>query len=101
MKRHVVAVDIGGSKTAFLARDLDGDVDIHVDKTKTPVGDGPEAIFRLLDEQLDRLPGGRRKMAALGVAVPGHVDPGGTVLRAGNLEGWVNLPLRAILEKRY
>ena len=40
-------------------------------------------------------------MAALGLAVPGPVDPHGKVVRAGNLEGWVDVPLRALLEKRY
>ena len=40
-------------------------------------------------------------MEALGLAVPGPVDLQGKVLRAGNLEGWVDVPLRTLLEKRY
>ena len=101
MKRHLVAVDIGGSKISFLAREAGGDRDVHADKMKTPTTAGVEGILRLIDEQIDRIPGGQRSVVAVGVAVPGHVDAEGHVLNAGNLQGWVNVPLRTLLEDRY
>jgi len=101
MKRHLVAVDIGGSKTAFLARAVGSDRKASVERYKTPASGGVGAMLALLDEHIDGLAGGRSSLAALGVAVPGHVDPNGHVVCAGNLEGWVDVPLREQLEERY
>jgi glucokinase len=101
MKQHFVAVDIGGSKISTLARRVGSDRDVFGEKLKTPAKGGVEAVLRLLDEQIDKLAGGRDGLKALGVAVPGHVDDAGHVLWAGNLDGWVDVPLRGILEERY
>ncbi|MFL5312127.1 MAG: ROK family protein [Myxococcales bacterium] len=101
MRRHLVAVDIGGSKTAILAREAGSDREVHSDKLATPVRGGVGAMLRVLDDQIEQLPGGRSSVAALGVAVPGCVDPDGRVVCAGNLDGWVDVPLRAQLEERY
>jgi glucokinase len=101
MKGHVVAIDIGGSKIAFLAREVKSGLDVYADKIKTPVDAGVEAILDILHEHIEAMPGGRAAMRALGVAVPGSVDFRGRVLRAGNLEGWVDVPLQAMLERRY
>jgi glucokinase len=101
MSRHLLAVDIGGSKIAVMAREVGSERVVHEGKLKTPAEDGVGAILRLLDEQIDALPGGLTGVKALGVAVPGHVDPEGTVIWAGNLAGWVNVPLRELLRERY
>ena len=101
MKQHFVAIDIGGSKISILARRVGSDRDIFGEKLKTPAKSGVEAVLRLLDQQIDKLAGGPAGLKALGVAVPGHVDDAGHVLWAGNLDGWVDLPLRQILEERY
>src|ERR671937_1149392 len=98
MKKHLVAVDIGGSKISLLAREQESGLDVYADKIKTPADEGVDAILAVLDAEVDAIPGGRGGMSALGVAVPGPVDPRGKVLRAGNLEGWVDVPLRALLE---
>jgi glucokinase len=101
VNRLQVAVDIGGSKVAILAREIGSERDVYAEKLKTPAADGVEAILRLLDAQIDNLPGGRSSMSGLGVAVPGYVTDEGHVLRAGNLKGWVDVPLRSMLEDRY
>jgi glucokinase len=101
VKRHLIAVDVGGSKIAFLAREVGSAANVYTDKLKTPVSAGVEGILRLIDQQIDNLPGGRPGICSIGVAVPGHVDSAGKVLCAGNLEGWVNVPLRTLLEDRY
>jgi len=101
VKRHFVGVDIGGSKTAFLVREAGTARDAHYEKLETPVRGGVGAMLRVLDDQIEKLPGGRPSVVALGVAVPGCVDPDGRVVCAGNLDRWVDVPLRAQLEERY
>ena len=101
MKRHFVAVDIGGSKTAILVREAGTDREVHEEKLRTPVRGGVGATLGMLDEQMEKLPGGRSSVLSLGVAVPGGVDSDGRVVCAGTLERWVDVPLRAQLEERY
>jgi glucokinase len=101
MKRHLVAFDIGGSKVAVKAMDVDTEHEIYAAKLKTPADDGVPAMLRLLDAQLSKVPGGKAKVGALGVAIPGRVDDNGRVLEAGNLRGWRDVPLRKQLEDRY
>lgn len=101
MKRHFVAVDIGGTKIAVLVREAATDSEVHAEKLPTPARGGVGAMLRVLDEQMEKLPGGRASVVSLGVAVPGCVAPDGRVVCAGNLEGWVDVPLRAQLEERY
>jgi len=50
VKRLQVAVD---------TREIGSERDVYSDKLKTPADDGVEAILRLLDAQIDNLPGGR------------------------------------------
>jgi glucokinase len=101
MVRVLVAFDIGGSKISFVAREVGSARDVHANKVKTPADDGLEAVLDVLDQQIDELPGGSASVAAIGVAVAGRVDAEGRVLVAGNLRGWVDVPLRALLEKRH
>jgi glucokinase len=101
MKRILVGIDIGGTKTAVLAREVGSDREVYSEKLKTPAKEGVGAMLRLIDEQVDSLPGGRESMVALGVAVPGPVDDSGHVIYAGNLVGWGDVPLRDQLEERY
>jgi glucokinase len=100
-RKHLVAVDIGGSKISMLARDgLEGR-DVLADKVATPQRSRVQDIVAILDNFVDSVPGGRKSVAAIGVAVPGHVDDRGHVVRAGNLTNWRNVPLRALLQKNY
>jgi glucokinase len=101
MKRHLVAFDIGGSKVAVKAMDVDAEHEVYAAKLKTPADEGVSAMLRLIDAQISKVPGGKAKLGALGMAVPGHVDDKGRVLQAGNLRGWRDVPLRKQLEDRY
>jgi glucokinase len=94
-------VDIGGSKIAVLVREAGTDREVHSEKLPTPARGGVGATLRVLDGQMEKLPGGRSSVVALGVAVPGSVDTDGRVVCAGNLDRWVDVPLRAQLEERY
>ena len=101
----VVGIDIGGTKTALLATDAATGRDLGTDRSPTPVDAGPEAMIDRLVEataallaQVDRRP---EELAGLGVAVPGMVDTRtGRVKQAGNLAGWIDIPLRDILSHR-
>ncbi len=101
MSKHVLAVDVGGSKISFLGREVSSERIVYRGKIRTPVEEGVEALLSRVGEHVDELPGGRSGLAALGLSMPGPVDTHGTVLRAGNLDGWVDVPLRRLLEQRY
>lgn len=102
----VVGIDIGGTKTALLATDAATVQDLSTDRFDTPADIGPDAMIDRLVEGTSALltAAGRQpeELAAVGVAVPGLVDArGGRVKLAGSLEGWVDLPLRDLLDRRF
>lgn len=98
----VLGIDIGGTKTGLLIWDVASDSVLVQDTMPTPTEVGPEALIeRVLLASHALLAGCGRNSAdlrAAGVAVPGLVDPAaGTVLTAGNLSGWVDVPLRELI----
>jgi predicted NBD/HSP70 family sugar kinase len=98
----VVGVDIGGTKTAVLVADRDGHVHAR-DISPTAVGRPElvvETIATVVEEALGQAGAAATDVAAMGVGVPGRVDPqAGTVTMAVNL-GWHDLPLGRGLEDR-
>jgi glucokinase len=98
----VVGVDIGGSKVAVLVVAGDGQpLGRHV--LRQPVGPQTEAvdvIAQAVEAALEQAGAGSAAPAAVGVGVPGRVDPvTGTVSLAVNL-GWEELPLGPLLAER-
>jgi predicted NBD/HSP70 family sugar kinase len=101
----VLGIDIGGTKTGLLVWDVATDSVLVQDTMPTPTKVGPEALIeRVLVASHALLAGCGRdssELCAAGVAVPGLVDPAtGTVLTAGNLSGWVDVPLRDLIATR-
>jgi len=96
----LVGVDVGGSKVAVLAVDAAGGVLARTTQP-TPVGAPDEAAERIASAVRTALADAAvepDRVAAVGVGVPGRVDPAeGVVSLAVNL-GWQRLPLRARLE---
>jgi glucokinase len=98
----LVGVDVGGSKIAVLV--VDGDLEIRGRLVvPTPVG-SPDAaadhIAATVAAALETAGARVERVSAVGVGVPGRVDPGaGVVSLAVNL-GWQRLPLREQLERR-
>jgi len=98
----VVGIDIGGTKIALLATDIATGEDLGSERLPTPADAGPDAMveqifarIRALVESTGRPP---EALRALGIAVPGYVDmEQGRVIRAGNLAGWRDIPLRDII----
>lgn len=101
----VIGVDIGGTKTALLATDVRTGDDLAEDTFATPAAIGPAAmvdrIEAAVDDLLHRDGRGRPNLAAIGIAAPGLVNASsGRVILAGNLEGWVDVPLRDLVGRR-
>lgn len=101
----VVGIDIGGTKTALLATEVGTGDDLAGDRFPTPTEVGVEAMLERLADAiaglLERAGRRREALAAVGVAAPGLVDHRqGRVIAAGNLSGWVDVPLRDLLSHR-
>jgi glucokinase len=98
----VAGIDIGGTKIAVLVVDADGAVLGRATRSSS-AGDqdgAAEAIVACLDDALLGSGLTRDDLHAVGVGVPGRVDPtAGTVTLAVNL-GWHDFPLRSALEAR-
>jgi len=99
----LAGVDVGGSKIAVLV--TDGDLTVCARQAvETGVGGPDEAIDRIeavLETTLASAGLNRAELAALGVGVPGRVDPeAGSVTLAVNL-GWHDLPLGPLLADRF
>ncbi len=100
MNGHVAGIDIGGTKIATLIVAADGTVLGRATHTST-VADrshAAAAIAATLDDALASAGLERTELEAIGVGVPGRVDPErGHVTLAVNL-GWTDFALRDALE---
>jgi glucokinase len=100
MSRHVLAVDLGGTKCSAAAVDKTGRiarrsaVAVDLSSPSAPV----LQICRLAEELAGRKAPSKAFLAA-GIAVPGLVRQNGTVW-APNLPGWHSLPLASRLRRR-
>lgn len=98
----LVGVDVGGSKIAVLVVDADLEVCGRL-VVPTPIGAPDSAadhIAATVEAALEAIGATVERVAAVGVGVPGRVDPlAGEVSLAVNL-GWHRLPLRDQLERR-
>jgi glucokinase len=97
----VVAVDFGGThlRAAYFP-----DNDPHPksqSKTPTNAQDGPDAVVSRIVESIEHLAPADRRGLKIGVGVPGPLDPvAGVVFETPNLPGWLNIPLRQLLQDR-
>src|SRR3954471_24480630 len=104
MSRRVLAgIDVGGSKIAVVLADLDlAPLGRHV--IPTGAGDAGYAVDRIahaLESALAEARCTQADLLAIGVGVPGRVEPAdGTVTLAVNL-GWHDLALGPRLEQRF
>jgi glucokinase len=99
----LVGVDVGGSKIAVLVVDRDERV-LARQVAPTSAGDQDRAVGEIaavVDAALAQAGATPDDIAAIGVGVPGRVDPlTGAVTLAVNL-GWSDLPLGSGLENRF
>lgn len=98
--RHLLALDLSGDEFRALALNLKGEVKTRVNLPVAEKGGdrGLDAIYSLIEKALAGIDS---PLLGIGVATPGVVDPDrGVILRSVNL-GWINLPLRDLLEDRF
>jgi glucokinase len=104
MRSLVVGVDVGGTKTAVMVCTRDGDevARLKFETPQVPPGEFMTYLAGFVALALHEADSGLEGLAALGIAVPGPVNPStGTVLVAGNLEGWRDVPLRDLVADRF
>jgi glucokinase len=99
---YFIGVDLGGTniRAARFTRQS------HIPETKTKhptqAAGGPEVVCRRLEEAIREVaPADLDSVAGIGIAIPGPTDPyQGIVMKAPNLPGWINLPLKQMMEQR-
>jgi glucokinase len=98
----LLGVDVGGTKLAFAVADAGGALLARERRPTGLSGDGKQdvaAIARDLRALLERSGLALRDVEALGVALPGPLDPeAGVLLAPPNLIGWHHLPIRDLLQ---
>ena len=102
-ERYVAGVDLGGTKIRTALAGAGGQVLAETEVPTEAAGGVRHVVERVLYtlELVQREAGvERRQLAALGVGVPGPLDPAsGVVYTAPNL-GWQDVPVRTILEEK-
>lgn len=98
----VAGVDIGASNVRVAIANDDGEIEARR-AGPMPAGspqDAVERIGRTIDDLVRGVWVGA-KVAAIGIALPGAVDPrSGTVASIANMPGWDNIPLAQLLGAR-
>lgn len=102
MKKHVVGIDIGGTKLATVVADTAGNI-LHKVRKPTLAERGPEyalqLLFDMVHETIELAGLERTAISAIGVSCGGPLDTEtGIVYSPPNLPGWDALPLKALLE---
>ncbi|MBI3360543.1 MAG: ROK family protein [Chloroflexi bacterium] len=70
---------------------------------KTNAAEGPKPVLDRLVTAIARvMPADRNEVGGIGIGAPGPLDPkAGVVIKAANLPGWQNVPLRDVLQARF
>lgn len=96
----VVLADVGVSHARVGVAGLTGDV-IAVREFPVDATEGPEPTFERIALEWDALAAGRR-IAAIGVALAGPVDPQRRcIVQASRMGGWNDVPLGTMLQERF
>ena len=100
---YLAGIDVGSRVLRVALADLQGHVLARHQVPTDPAG-GPAIIdqaYALVNEVFDLTGRDRRKLYAVGVGAPGMTNVhAGRVINAVNLPGWVDLPLRDLLQAR-
>ncbi|MCG0239128.1 MAG: ROK family transcriptional regulator [Firmicutes bacterium] len=102
--QYVLAATLEGDSLRAGVADLSGQVvaeeSLRVDTTRP--SRAVQSLIRLLDDLIARIGGGRSRLAAIGIGVPGIAHAGaGTVSHAPSLGWWKEVPLRERLERYF
>lgn len=100
--RYVVGVDLGGTQLRAVLIDREGEL-LAYQRTDTAAERGPTAVIAQIEQLITMVTAqvDRQDVVGIGVGTPGPLDPfDGIVLEAPNLAGWINVPLKALLQER-
>ena len=105
MKKHVVGIDIGGTKLATVVADSTGRI-LNKVRKPTLAEKGPEyalqLLFDMVGETIRQAGLEQAAISAIGVSCGGPLDTKtGIVYSPPNLPGWDALPLKAQLEAEF
>ncbi len=97
--RHLIAIDLSGTEFRAARLNLRGEIEARAARPAS--GIRGENVLTVIHELIEEINSANGDLLGIAVATPGLVDPyNGIVQRAVNL-GWVNIPLRDLLEERY
>ena len=96
-----IAVDLGGTNIRAAHYKSNGEL-IARAKRSTHAKDGNEIVLdRVIEMIREVMPPIASEAKVIAIGAPGPLNPfSGIVLRAPNLPGWVDFPLREIIEER-
>ena len=102
-KTYVVAVDLGGTKSALALLDENNSIVVR-ERIATKAHEGPEAVVERLAQVVSdfkqTLPT-NAKLATIGICAPGPLDhEAGKLINPTNLPLFYDVPLRDMLEQR-
>ncbi|HEY60225.1 MAG TPA: ROK family protein [Anaerolineae bacterium] len=99
MKTYIM-IDIGGTKIRAAVFPARGITALHVKRIRTQC-ENQSSLERLI-ELIHRIWPKKHRVVAIVIAVPGLLDLNkGMVLSAVNIPGWINLPLKQIIEGKF
>ena len=99
--RVAIAIDLGGTTLSVALVEQDGRIRASR-STPSDAARGPQPVIedmvRLADELLTSTDLDRSAVVGVGVGAPGPLDlAAGRIIRAANLPGWIDVPLRTLL----
>ncbi len=105
MKKHIVGIDIGGTKLATVVADENANI-LYKTRKPTLAEKGPDYAIQLLFDMVDETVAAaglkQEAISAIGVSCGGPLDTKtGVVYSPPNLPGWDALPLKARLEAEF
>lgn len=100
----VLGVDLGGSKILSAVVNVKGEM-LSCDRSTTPAAKGPEAVIQAMLESAKRALNQAgittAELEAICIGAPGLSNPEtGVVFTSPHLPGWMDVPLRNIIEKK-
>jgi glucokinase len=99
---YAIGVDLGGTHLRAVRLDQEGHIHAH-QRVATASTAGPTAVITQIEQLITQVIGDRDRSEILGVGVasPGPVDlQAGVARQAPTIQGWYDVPLRAILSER-
>ena len=99
--KQLIGVDLGGTRLRAVRMNTEGHIFQHR-SVATVATAGPNEVISHIVSLIEQVIGdvSHAEILGVGVGAPGPLDPfEGIVLHAPTLQGWVNVPLRALLQE--